>query len=197
LELEDAVGRKYKQYEFMDKKLFGLSKIGPNRWRISQTGERYTESDEYRAVQYFLQQTAEERETVFVPIAKGTPSENAQVLDSLYDGGFDFDQIEIESADGKEWDEDDAEHIVGHRIDRKAVMAWFRRQLLKNPDRVAQETGIPQLASFASLRLPTEPLSPWIVTTSCVFSAECRNCRVTKLVLRNRQQTVCLKYAID
>src|SRR5437868_6008720 len=67
----DGMARPIKQLVIDGKTIVGLSKIAKNRWRISQTGERFTEADQYKALAYFKSKV-KGRDSVFIPIAKGT-----------------------------------------------------------------------------------------------------------------------------
>jgi hypothetical protein len=79
----------------------GLARRFDGRWRVIATDEHYTYHDEHTAVQRFLQSRA--RASEFIPIAQGTPVENAAAIDALDSSASDPENLTIRSENGRSW----------------------------------------------------------------------------------------------
>ena len=112
------------------KEVHGLYRLpGSNRWRIVATGERFTEADERRAIQRFRDWEAQG--TVAVPIT----------VEAVYPAGV-SDRIRYEH---------------GQTLSTE-FWKWLRELLISQPEFVAKNTGLPEVAGLRHLEIPREPL---------------------------------------
>jgi len=129
-----AMGRRPKPHQCSwDNKLIpGLYHYpGTNRWRVVDTGQRFTEADEHRAVARFLAMT--KPKTIVVP-TRGTTVNRGGV----YGNG----KMMIEKAETLADD----------------FWPFLRELLIKEPAYVARMTGIPELAHLAHLQMPQDTI---------------------------------------
>jgi len=131
----------------------GLYRGSDGRWRIVATNGRFREPDERRAVDRFRAMTvkpptpvpfvtADSLEEVFIaslPAVDHTPEEERGP------GPITFSK----TANG---------YAANRDMPTDELWQWFREQLITRPAHVATMTGIPELASLATMQLPQESI---------------------------------------
>lgn len=126
-------GRKAQHYEHPQtgKPIIGLIRQKDGRWRVLETGERFTESDPIKAIDRFYKLTGSEKE--------------------------DFDTIGgMIDKDGKTTLKGVARMNGGIRFfDEEQLWAWVATQLRERPKQIAAMTGIEELAYLSDLTAPT------------------------------------------
>lgn len=153
----------------------GLAKQKDGRWRIIATGERFSESDERRAVQKFLDWKARQgMATVNVPTATaiiGNGESVRQAMAALPQPQADLRQLQGRGtflppavldqqpapAPGTPIHmtvEGDKLHFFRDPIQAAALWGYFREQLIADPAYVARMTGLPELAGWRYFAIP-------------------------------------------
>ncbi len=129
----------------------GLTRRRDGRWRISTTGQFFTEPNEDRAIQHFLEQTSEQK-----PIVKIVSTSNV--------ASFAAADIELKAAHklrgqgggllirrGDHW-----ELRLTTAVEEKAYWSQVTSDLLERPALVAAKTGIAAVAWLPDLKKPAD-----------------------------------------
>jgi integrase len=147
----------------------GLYHCPDGRWRINATGQKFTEPDERRAVQKFLEWKSKNNpQTVLMPApisaeaihpmatvnGHGVPSFIAAAVQEA---------VAIDTAQAAEDAErgrmiPDADVMASYPIPEHVVWPWLRDQLVARPEYVARMIGIPEVAGLKYLALPRPAL---------------------------------------
>lgn len=114
--------------------IIGLKKLKDGRWRISATGEVFSEADESLAVARFEAAIARQRSTVSLPLQANTVD---QALSQAQEAGF--ARLRMHLAPGEH-----ARYSV--EVGSSAFYAIVRKLILEEPKTTARLTGIEQLA---------------------------------------------------
>jgi integrase len=155
-----AMGRPQKPYHTSWGDLLpGLYRCPDGRWRINATGQKFTEPDERRAVQKFLDWTAKHNPAPTVEMvgdfnAGLKPVEPMGVANGVqlpigYVEGF---------SEGPMPDGIEPELRTGYSLPQSVIWPWLREQLITRPEHVAKMIGIPELAGLRHFSLPTPSL---------------------------------------
>lgn len=158
------MGRPQKPYQASDKQVIaGLCRQPDGRWRIIATGERFSEPDEFLAIQRFHQweqQHAKDETLMSVPLTDvvGTDIEaaGARVASGGLNKLISDRQVVIRSplVPGK----GPQEGVVEFSVPDSILWPWLRKMLIEHTDYIAKMTGIPRLASLPMTGLPSTPL---------------------------------------
>jgi len=133
-------------WKFSGETTVGIIPLPNGGWRISATGERFTEHDEYKAYCRFKAGQGKDK-LIVIPGKEFSPSPSAQAA--------------INASNFAPWAKEFSEwtHVDDIGIVNDATFWRFVREcIIKNPELTAQLTGIPQLASLSSLTLPRDPI---------------------------------------
>ncbi|MDB5296516.1 MAG: Phage integrase family protein [Phycisphaerales bacterium] len=141
------VGRKTKPYRTSwGETIDGLYRLPDKRWRITETGQRFTQPDERLAVLHFRQlERSKARHAVKLSVPLASP-DAMTVYRTLADAGESF------TIRGTEPGEVSA---ISKMVPEPMLWAWFRQQMIERPKYAAQQTGIEQLGYLADLPKPT------------------------------------------
>ena len=164
MKMPAKTGRPQKPYQASDGQIIaGLCRQPDGRWRITATGERFSEPDEFLAIQRFRQweqQHARDETLMSVPLAEVMGTDVGAMTARAASGGLDKliseRQVVIRSplVPGKGPQEGVVEFLVPDSV----LWPWLRRLLIEHPDYVARMTGIPRLASLPTMDLPRASL---------------------------------------
>ncbi|MFA9480433.1 tyrosine-type recombinase/integrase [Phycisphaerales bacterium AB-hyl4] len=119
------------------------------RWVIVQTGKMFSEADERRAVNRFRQWQAEQKQA---EITIATFRRGRRASGKRWKG---LQHRILPTAQGTVRPSD---YDVFAEIPEPELWAWFREQLIKRPEYVAEQVDIPEVARLANL--PTPKPSP-------------------------------------
>jgi hypothetical protein len=114
----------------------GLYRCPDGRWRITATGERFTEPDEALAVARYLRLTGDKS------IKVHTPFDTAITY-----GVGDDSRATLKHEDGDL-------HII-QQVSPHVLWPWLRRQIIERPKWVAEQVGIEQIGYLTDLAKPT------------------------------------------
>ncbi|HZZ41647.1 MAG TPA: hypothetical protein VFE58_01805 [Tepidisphaeraceae bacterium] len=150
-------GRKQKPYETSWKEIVpGLTRCKDGRWRISLTEQRFTESDERRAVEKAKKMLGKLRPQVVTISAKSEEVVgHAETFDdfvanpALHELLDEQPELEI---DGERDDPDQA--MLAVKVPGRILWPWLREQLLEQPDWIGEKVGIRELASLRRFEIP-------------------------------------------
>lgn len=136
-------GRKSKPFTTKDgSHIDGLyHRPNSNQYRILATGEEYRANDEEIAIARFRQWEATQIKGSDIRIT--SPADASSISDVFAGGGG----VVLDYADDGDLD-------VVQLVSPKVFWPWLRRQFLTRPEWLAAGTGLPQVASYASLPLP-------------------------------------------
>jgi len=141
------IGRPQKPHVAQDGTIVpGLYHCPDGRWLVKSTGQKFTEAEERLAIAKFRAMQPQPPE-VTIPIETVTQ-----------------DQLEIEGSPALAAAIDSTMEVDGRisfiqKIPEAKLWEWMREQLIVRPDVAARMTGIPQLASIASLPIPKPSIS--------------------------------------
>lgn len=136
------IGRPQKPHVAQDGTIVpGLYHCPDGRWLVKSTGQKFTEAEERLAIAKFRAMQPQPPE-VTIPIETVTQ-----------------EQLEIEGSPALAAAIDSTMEVDGRisfiqKIPEAKLWEWMREQLIVRPDVAARMTGIPQLASIASLPIP-------------------------------------------
>ena len=140
------MGRPMKPYKWsFGKVTVGIVSMGKGRWRISESGETFTQHDEWKAYSYFMsKQKGPEKTVPFFADNLGSNtvaihSDKSPVIQALENYKL------IGLADGK--------------MKESHIWEWVRAEILANPHDAALKLRIPQIAHLESIALPAEPVT--------------------------------------
>lgn len=169
-------GRPQKPYETTWGEIVpGLYRCTDGRWRITKTGQKFTERDERRAVARF--RSMFEPEKVGVPVAFNPTS--APDFDLSKDGSF-YQDVPDDLLDAHRWrlsdGPGDPDLVAAFELGNVIVKAedfwpWLREQIIEQPGYYATMTGIPELARLSQLPIP----KPAIKIASLIATYEKQN----------------------
>jgi hypothetical protein len=138
----------------------GLDRQSDGRWRIIESGYRFTEANESRAIQKFRQLTSATKPVVTLTIPVTKPD---MAPEDILDGWnkplpeSHFLAINPSSiAVTLDADERTVDRTADFNIDEKSVLNWVRKQLIENPAEFARKIGIEQIAYLTDLKKPTD-----------------------------------------
>jgi len=119
-----------------------LARDSDGRWRIVPTRQRFAESDERLAIMRFRRWQQSQSTVARVAIdVQDIPAGQDQAIQA----GGDWLALRLES---------DGTRTLGSSIPEAILWHYVREQILKDAVRVAELTGIPQLANLASMDIP-------------------------------------------
>ena len=158
------MARPFKPYQTSTGEVIvGLHLDKDGRWRIVETGARFTEPDERRAIAKFNRWKAlndKSNVSIALPLPLPRPATEAElnkdkgtvwasmttVDDGLKPVGY---ESVIDNA---------TEAIVSksgiYSLNEAALWAWVREQLISNPVDVAAKLGIPEIANLSQVKMP-------------------------------------------
>jgi integrase len=140
--------------------IHGFSRGNDGRWRIAQTGQKFTESNELAAVDRFkkLTQSQTPTATITIPITR-VPMTPEEILDGWQKPTRQIDAIDIAPASISttlDPDENLIERTADFHINEKSILDWVRRELIERPAEFAAKIGIPELAEFRRIKISQE-----------------------------------------
>lgn len=163
-------GRKPKPYvTSWGEVVAGLARQGNDgRWRVVETGQRFTEPDERRAVRRFREQHETKVELVQIPVLGSGQAKT----------GKEANRILAPRAQTVYGDDNDS--IIVREAHPQAIWSWIRRMLIEKPEYVSKMTDIPELINLGDMNPPGPALR-----ISTVIEAYRRNSPALEMSKRN------------
>ena len=128
----------------------GLTRNAAGRWRISSTGEFFTEADEDRALKRFYEATMKQAPTVTMVTATAVPT----AYDAIVRGGKIVDQVMKQFRQETVSRGEGYEHRLIQNLDETTYWQRVTKDLLDHADYAAAKTGIASLAWLPELKKP-------------------------------------------
>ena len=151
------MGRKQKPYQTSWNEVIpGLSKDYDGRWRIIETGKRFSQSDERLAVQTFREweaANAKRKMSLQIPLSPVTPADpEATGWDIVGVTGDDtLKPVAYTSQEGQP--------TTGtYLIDENAIFSAVRNLIINDPALAAKKLGIPEIIHLRHIQIPQEIL---------------------------------------
>lgn len=149
------MGRKQKPYQTSWNEIIpGLAKDYDNRWRIIETGKRFSQSDERLAIQKFREwesSNSKRKMSLQIPLSPVTPAaEGATGWDIV--GDSTDDSIKPQAYHSQEGQPTTGTYL----IDEVAIFSAVRNLIINDPILAAKRLGIPEIAHLQHIQIPQD-----------------------------------------